>query len=146
MSHGAGDRRSELPAWLEVGAEKAVGIVIVLLAARVIFNWARGGEGTRHRGLPLRSPAKALGIGMLHGLAGTGAVVLLLIAAAPGQLEAALALTAFAPASILSMALFTTAFAWLVTRPAVAPVYRSVLIPVLGLFGLMFGIWYAAIA
>jgi hypothetical protein len=138
--------KSELPAWLEAGAEKAVGIVIVLLAARVIFKWARGGEGKWHRGLPLPSPAQALGIGMLHGLAGTGALVLLLIAAVPGQLEAALALAAFAPASILSMALFTTAFAWLLTRPAVEPVYRSELIPALGLFGLAFGIWYAAIA
>ena len=37
---------------------------------------------------------------MLHGLAGTGAVVLLLIAALPTQLEAALALAVFAPMSI----------------------------------------------
>ncbi|HEX2232999.1 MAG TPA: hypothetical protein VHG69_06500, partial [Thermoleophilaceae bacterium] len=99
-----------------------------------------------HEAFPLRSPVQAIGIGMLHGLAGTGAVVVLLIAAVPGQLEAALALAAFAPASILSMALFTTAFAWLLTRPAVEPVYRSLLIPALGLFGLGFGIWYAAIA
>jgi hypothetical protein len=137
--------KSELPAWLEQGAERAVGIVIVLLAARVIFQWVRGGEGKRHRGLPLRSPAQALGIGMLHGLAGTGAVVLLLIAAVPGQLEAAVALAAFAPASILSMALFTTVFAWLVTRPAVEPVYRAVLIPALGVFSLAFGVWYAGL-
>ena len=34
--------KSELPAWLETGAEKAVGVVILLLAARVIFKWARG--------------------------------------------------------------------------------------------------------
>ena len=34
--------KSELPAWLESGAEKAVGVVILLLAARVMFKWARG--------------------------------------------------------------------------------------------------------
>ena len=34
--------KSELPAWLETGAEKAVGIVILVLAARVIFKWVRG--------------------------------------------------------------------------------------------------------
>jgi hypothetical protein len=44
------------------------------------------------------------------------------------------------------MALCTTAFAWLLTRPVVEPVYRMVLIPALGLFGLMFGLWYAGIA
>ena len=34
--------KSELPAWLEAGAEKAVGIVILLLAARVILKWVQG--------------------------------------------------------------------------------------------------------
>ena len=34
--------KSELPAWLETGAEKAVGIVILLLAARVIYKWVKG--------------------------------------------------------------------------------------------------------
>ena len=50
--------KSELPAWLESGAEKAVGVVILVLAARVIWKWARGdyragkhdhdGQGHRH--------------------------------------------------------------------------------------------------
>jgi hypothetical protein len=43
------------------------------------------------------------------------------------------------------MALCTTAFAWLLTRRVVEPFYRTVLIPVLGLFGLLFGLWYAGI-
>jgi hypothetical protein len=94
----------------------------------------------------VRSPAQALGIGALHGLAGTGAVVLLLIAALPSQLEAALALAVFAPTSIASMAACTAAFAWVLTRPIVEPVYRTVLIPGLGLFGVMFGLWYAGLA
>ena len=46
----------------------------------------------------------------------TGAVVVLLIAAPPGRLEAAAALAVFAPMSILSVALFTSAFAWVLTR------------------------------
>ena len=89
---------------------------------------------------------QAVGIGALHGLAGTGAVVLLLIAALPTQLEAALALALFAPMSIVSMAACTAAFAWVLTRPIVEPVYRTVLIPGLGLFGVMFGLWYAGLA
>ena len=76
---------------------------------------------------------------------GTGAVVVLLIAALPTQLEAAAALAVFAPMSIVSMAALTGGFAWLLTRPLVEPVYRTVLIPALGLFGLMFGLWYAGI-
>ena len=160
--------KTELPAGLESAAEKAIGLVILLLALRVIFKWMRGdfrasahrhadgGHDRRrhlrkdgieeHRHVSVRSPAQAVGIGTLHGLAGTGAVVLLLIAALPTQLEAALALAVFAPMSIVSMAACTAAFAWLLTRPIVEPVYRTVLIPGLGLFGVMFGLWYAGLA
>ena len=34
--------KSELPVWLESGAEKAIGLVIVVLALRVIWKWFRG--------------------------------------------------------------------------------------------------------
>jgi hypothetical protein len=157
--------KSELPGWLESAAETGVGIVILCLALRVLVEWARGdfraghhehgsneiASGHRHlrRGDGehghVRSPQQAFGLGLLHGLAGTGAVVLLLIAALPTQLEAAAALAVFAPMSILSMAVITTGFAWVLTRPIVEPVYRSVLIPALGAFGLMFGLWYAGV-
>ena len=106
---------------------------------------ARGEAEARHRHHPVRTPQQAFGIGLLHGLAGTGAVVVLLLAALPTQLEAGLALAVFAPMTIVSMAACTTAFAWVLTRPLVEPVYRTVLIPVLGLFGLMFGLWYVGL-
>jgi high-affinity nickel permease len=155
--------KTELPAWLESGAEKTIGVIIVVLAARVIYKWARGdyratahahddghrnrrhlSKGDGHRHVKVRTPAQALSIGLLHGLAGTGAVVLLLIAALPSRLEAGLALAVFAPMSIASMAALTAAFAWVLTRPIIEPVYRSILIPALGLFGVMFGAWYMA--
>lgn len=167
--------KSELPAWFENGAEKAVGLVIVVLSLRVGIKWALGdyradahahagadadadpgethpgrlrhlrrGDG-EHRHRHLRTPAQAFAIGVLHGLAGTGAVVLLLIAALPTRLEAAAALAVFAPVSILSMALCTAAFAWVLTRPVIEPLYRGVLIPALGAFGLTFGLWYTGV-
>jgi hypothetical protein len=46
--------------------------------------------------------------------------------------------------SIESMAALTAAFAWVLTRPIIEPVYRGILIPALGLFGVMFGAWYMA--
>jgi hypothetical protein len=157
--------KSSLPAWLESAAERTIGVVILALAARVIVKWARGDyrssphshpagahgprrhlrRGAGNHGHP-RTPQQALAIGTLHGLAGTGAVVLLLIAALPSQLEAAAALAVFAPMSMASMALCTTAFAWALTRPVVQPLYRTVLIPAFGLFGLLFGLSYAGLA
>jgi hypothetical protein len=161
--------KAELPGWLESGAEKAIGAVILVLAARVIYKWARGdyrasahvhdtsgpsGHGRRrhlrrgpggHEHVKVRTRGQALSIGLLHGLAGTGAVVLLLIAALPSRLEAAAALAVFAPMSVVSMAACTATFAWVLTRPIIEPVYRMVLIPGLGAFGVLFGIWYAGL-
>jgi ABC-type nickel/cobalt efflux system permease component RcnA len=161
--------KSSMPSWIEQGAERAVGIVILLLALRIVVKWVRGdfragrhphrrlggppahrhlhhhGE-PEHRHRNVRTPRQALGIGLLHGLAGTGAVALLLIAALPGKVEAAAALAVFAPMSAVSMTLCTTAFAWLLTRPLIDPLYRTVLIPAFGLFGLLFGAWYVGIS
>jgi hypothetical protein len=72
-------------------------------------------------------------------------VALVLIAALPGKIEAAAALAVFAPMSAVSMTLCTTAFAWLLTRRLIDPLYRTVLIPAFGLFGLVFGAWYVGI-
>ncbi|MGA8219362.1 MAG: hypothetical protein WB771_12405 [Solirubrobacterales bacterium] len=155
--------KSELPPWLESGAEKAIGAVILLLAARVLWKWLRGDyragrhrhEDSAHRHLQpghhhqhkaVRTPTQAFSIGLLHGLAGSGAVAVLLLAGLPGRLEAAAALAVFAPATLVSMAAFTAAFAWILTRPAIEPVYRGILIPLVGAFGLIFGLWYAGVA
>jgi ABC-type nickel/cobalt efflux system permease component RcnA len=160
--------KTELPDWLGTASEKAIGVVILALAARVVVKWARGEyralahahdssqpdrhgyrrhlrctEDPDHRHVQVRTRGQAASIGLMHGLAGTGAVVVLLIAALPTRLEAALALAVFAPMSIASMAACTAAFAWVLTRPIIEPLYRSVLIPALGLFGVVFGLWYA---
>jgi hypothetical protein len=80
---------SELPAWLETGAERAFGF-LVLLAVGVLFKLVRGdyrAGAHRHRDAPHRPlrerrmdrhghhrlcrPRQALAIGMADGLAGT---------------------------------------------------------------------------
>jgi High-affinity nickel-transport protein len=139
---------SQLPSWLESAAEKVVGVVIVALALRIAWRWLRGDlsrAGREHEHRPVRGPRQAFAIGILHGLAGTGAVVVLLITALPDPMEAAAALAVFAPMSVISMAACTTAYSWVFTRPAIDPIFRSVLVPALGAFGLIFGLWYAGI-
>jgi hypothetical protein len=145
-------------------------VIILALAARVMVKWARGdyrasahthgdepaghprrrhlrrGDQGSHRHVVVRTRGQAASIGVVHGLAGTGAVMLLLIAAMPTRLEAALALGVFAPMSVASMAACTAALAWVLTRPMIEPVYRSVLIPSLGLFGVLFGLSYVMAA
>jgi ABC-type nickel/cobalt efflux system permease component RcnA len=155
--------KSSVPEWLEAGAEKAVALVIVLLAVRVLWKWARGDyrisphhhagdahrhwheEARGHRHVRVRTWAQALLIGLLHGLGGTGAVVVLLIAGMPGRMQALAALAVFAPMSMVSMTLCTGAYAWVLTRGWVQPLYRRVLIPAMGAFGVLFGTWYAGL-
>jgi ABC-type nickel/cobalt efflux system permease component RcnA len=160
--------KTTVPAWFSSASERAIGIVILALAARIIVKWARGhyrasahahsarepdrhdrrrhlrhGEASPHRHVHVRTKGQAISIGLMHGFAGTGAVMVLLIAALPTRLEAALALGVFAPMSIVSMAACTMALAWMLTRPMIDPIYRGVLIPALGMFGVVFGLWYA---
>lgn len=140
--------KTSMPAWLELLAEKAVGAIILVLAGRILWRWLRGAYGKRSAdaGAGGRTALQSFGIGVVHGLGGTAAVVLLLIAAMPDKGWAVAALAVFAPMSIVSMAACSGIYAWVLTRPAVAPVYRSTLIPALGCFGIVFGGWYAGIA
>jgi high-affinity nickel permease len=146
---------TQLPSWLETAAERLVGVVILLLAARLLVKWVRGGyraerhshpPGVVHRHLHTGEHTHAAAVGTLHGLAGTGAIVLLLIAALPTTEIAIAALLVFAPMSVLSMAAMTAAFAWFFTRPLMDPLFRRVLMPLMGALGLLFGAWYAGLA
>ena len=154
--------QASLPGWVETSAERLIGVVILLLAGRLLWRWLRGGHSASpHRHAPAQphrhlhagphrhdasASTQAVAIGALHGLAGTGAVVLLLIAALPSQGQALAALAVFAPMSIMSMATCTAAFSWLLTRPALTGAVQRALIPVMAAFGLVFGVWYTGLA
>lgn len=137
--------REELPAGLETTAERLVGVVVLILAVRVLVEHRHLHAGAHSHEARQPDAARAAAIGMLHGVAGTGAIVVLLITALPAQGTALAALLVFAPMSVLSMAFFTGSFAWLFTRRIMDPVFRRVLMPMLGAFGLVFGAWYAGL-
>ena len=156
--------KSELPVWLESGAEKAIGLVIVVLALRVIWKWFRGDfragrhahpepEGAHSAPAPGAAPRARPSAGS-HPAPGVRRSASCTGSPAPGPSSCCCwrrcrrssrrrsRWRVFAPMSIASMALCTTAFAWVLTRRIVEPVYRSALIPAIGLFGVTFGVWY----
>jgi hypothetical protein len=157
--------RAALPAWVEGWAERAIGVVIVLLGLRLLWRWRRSDVRlTRHAHPPApphrhvhhpgagadhghqgRAPGQALCIGALHGLAGSGAVVVLLLASLEDVRTMLVALALFATMSVVSMALCTGGFAWALTRSGVGRAAERVLVPALALFGIWFGVMYAAI-
>jgi ABC-type nickel/cobalt efflux system permease component RcnA len=158
-------------AYLSDGAQRAaealVGLVIMLLAARLLLRWRRGhfhahphrhGD-TEHRHLHPhespgahdhahrpelrlgRSPAQAFGIGLVHGMGGSAGVGVLLLAAIPGRAQAVAALLVLALGTAVSMAALSSAFGYAITR---GPVLRRTLAlaPAMGFATLAFGCWY----
>jgi high-affinity nickel permease len=165
--------RRYLPETLQHLAEGLIGLVIIALAARLLIRWRRGyfhshthrhgdrwhahphahaGErahasdhGHGHQERLGRSPLTAYGIGLVHGLGGSAAVTLLLIGAIANRVEATIALVIFALATALSMCLLSAGFGTLVASGVITRRLEAA-VPLLGLFSLAFGVFYALAA
>ena len=162
---------SALPDSVQRAAEVAVGVLIVLLALRLLVRWKRGyfhvhphehggvthvhphvHEGDHvhaqehaHAEALGRTPRAAYGIGLLHGLGGSAGVGVLLIGAMPDHTVASLALVVFAGATALSMALVSAAWGGALATHAVARRLETVA-PLFGAASLAFGVWYGLAA
>jgi ABC-type nickel/cobalt efflux system permease component RcnA len=164
--------RRYLPDGLIQVAEVAIGLVIILLALRLLLRWLQGyfhvhphsHEGVQHSHPHVhegrqashapanhthphadalgRSPLAAFAIGMVHGIGGSAGVGILVVGAASSQVTGVAALVLFASATAVSMALVSSSFGYALARGPVAR-RASSLIPVLALASLAFGAWYA---
>lgn len=158
--------RTYLPHAVEAGAEALIGAVIVLLAVRLLVRWRRGAfhahahqhAGSRHVHLHshdgraghehvhvVRSPAQAFSIGLLHGLAGSAGVAVLIVAAVPSRALAVAALLVLAAGSALSMTLLSAGFGHVLGASS-ARRSLTAAIPALGSAACAFGVWYALTA
>lgn len=151
-------------------AEAAVGAVIALLSIRLLVRWKRGyfhahvheHDGVRHlhphvhegdsvhegdahaahahRHAAGRTLGGSFALGLLHGVAGSAAAGLIVLAASPDTTTRIVALAVFAAGTALSMALVSAALGHVVAR---GPARRfEALVPAVGLAGLVFGIAY----
>ena len=147
-------------------AEVAIGCIIVLLAARLLIRWRRGlyhahahahdgGEAHRHvhshasdeahghaHHVPKRTPLSSYGVGLVHGIGGSGGLTLLLISTIADKVQATGALVLFAVGTAVSMALLSTAFGLVIAGGPMARNFERVA-PVLGVLSMAFGAWYA---
>ena len=101
-----------MPSWLESIAERLIGVAIIMLALRMLWRWHRRPPTGAHT----RTAHQSAAIGALHGLGGTGAIVLLLATKLPSTADALLALAIFAPMSVVSMTLCTALYGRLLTH------------------------------
>jgi hypothetical protein len=163
---------SALPESVQRAAETAVGVVIVLLAARLLLRWRRGyfhshphthgvvrhshphahegahqpahrhGHGEEAIG---RSPLAAYGIGLLHGVGGSAGLGILIAGGASGDAQRAVALGVFAAATAVSMALASSAFGYALASARLERRLAAA-VPAFGVLGLLFGAWYSLAA
>ena len=153
-----------LPEVVSKVAEVAIGCIIVLLAVRLLVRWRRGlyhvhvhahesGEAHRHvhshardeahaHAHKRRTPLGAYGVGLVHGVGGSGGLTLLLLSTISDKVQAAGALLLFAAGTAVSMALLSTAFGLAIAGGPVGRNFERVA-PVLGVLGVAFGAWYA---
>ncbi len=154
-----------LPETVQQAAETLIGFIIVALAARLVFQWRRGplhahvhthdgGQAHRHvhshaedtshghaHRVPQRTPLSAYGVGLVHGIGGSGGLTLLLLSTISDKVQATGALLLFAAGTALSMALLSTAFGFAIAGGPVGRNFERVA-PVLGVLGVAFGAWY----
>lgn len=150
-----------LPAYVAPLAERLVGVTLIALglfaiarALRIHGHW-HDHDGTRHWHLHshLKGPqhehdhGALMGIGMLHGLAGTGALVVMLpVTVASSRVGALTFLIAFGIGTICSMALFSAAAGWVLstTTRASDRLHRAVVV-LAGLGSAGVGAWWIAV-
>ena len=160
-----------LPDTVHRAAEMAVGVIIVVLAVRLLARWRQGAFHTHpHRhGAAVhahphvheqrhldphphahehshaadlgRTPLTAYGIGLVHGVGGSAGVGVLLLASIPSRAQATVALVVFAAFTAVSMAIASSGFGFALTRGPVSRRFVAVA-PVLGAVSLAFGAWY----
>jgi cytochrome c biogenesis protein CcdA len=155
-----------LPEPVQQAAETLIGVIIVFLAVRLLLRWRRGlyhvhthvhDDGPSHRhvhshrddvahehahAVPHRTPVSAYGIGLVHGIGGSGGLTLLLLSTISDRTEAAAALLLFAAGTAVSMALLSTAFGLAIAGGPIGRYFERVA-PVLGVLSMAFGAWYA---
>jgi ABC-type nickel/cobalt efflux system permease component RcnA len=157
----------QIPRPVHASAEILIGIVIMVLAVRLFRHWRNTGlhvhahthEGIRHRHLHghedaeshehdhrlTRSPMQAYGIGLIHGIAGSAAVTVLLLASISDRAEAILALATFAVGTAVSMSLLSLGIGYALVREPVRARLNA-LAPALVVLSFAFGAWYGLYA
>ena len=113
--------RIAIPARLGLGLEFAVAVVLIVLGfANLRRQTADGNDATDSAPWVVGRPSAAggwrpLGVGVVHGLAGSAAVALLVLAAIPETVWALAYLGVFGLGTIVGMTVVT----WLIAAPAV---------------------------
>ena len=131
--------KDEIPEAWAMSLEFLVGIMLVYLGLTTIFSWKKAHE---HGQSEKSTYLKSMFIGVVHGLAGSAAMVLLTMSTIDFAWQGALYIIIFGVGTCLGMLLFTTILSIpFVTSASSKKVNRS-LIRATGVVSTVFGIYY----
>ena len=131
--------KAYLPEVAQRGAETAVGVLIIVLAARLMLRRRHpGGHATRQA---VRGPHTAFAVGLVHGVGGSAGVGVLLLASMPSTTLAVASLVMLATFAGVSMTFVTRGIGATLSRHAAAV---PTVAPIMAVLSLAFGVWYAA--
>ena len=154
--------RATMPTRTADLCELVVAAMLIVLGARALrtaFRAGRSGAPTihSHGAAPAHRHAgqadhvhvgawvlsrRPLFVGVVHGLAGSGALTTLVIAGSPTIADGLLQIVLFALGSLVGMAVLTGLAGWPVARLAESPRFHALLVGATGAFSLGLGAWW----
>lgn len=156
--------KQEIPAGWQMSLEFAVGIMLVALGANSLYAYRRGGvhvhehqhDGTVHRHFHTHREGelhehrhsrrffyiKSMLIGFVHGLAGSGAMLLLTMETVESVGQAAAYISVFGVGTVFGMLLCSTAIGLPFLLSSAKPAAQRGLTTVTGAVSTLFGVYY----
>jgi cytochrome P450 len=129
--------RARLPGAVASGFEAAVAVMLLYLGGRSIV-WAVHPVHTHHRHLSRRP----FFVGMAHGLAGSGALTALALAAMPSAASALVYLLLFGLGSLLAMAMASGLLGWPLAQAARSRAAGSLVASLAGALSVVTGLFW----
>jgi sulfite exporter TauE/SafE len=134
--------KTQIPEKWALSLEFSVGIMLVYLGITSIFSVEKKGKSLQKVDTPTRSHVKVVCIGLVHGLAGSAAMVLLTMSMVRTVWEGVLFILIFGAGTILGMLLFTTILSFPFILISKNTSIHNVLIHSTGAVSMIFGLYY----
>ncbi|MED3758415.1 MULTISPECIES: sulfite exporter TauE/SafE family protein [Peribacillus] len=131
--------KNEIPEAWAMSLEFLVGIMLVYLGITTIFSWK---QTKRHDHTGRATYLKSMLVGIVHGLAGSAAMVLLTLSTIDAAWQGAIYIIIFGVGTCMGMLLFTTILSITFVTSSSSKKVNHSLIRLTGVISTLFGIYY----